>query len=736
MRILTMSTLYPNAMTPSHGVFVENRLAAYVSKRNKSARVIAPTPWFPFPQNVFGRYADFARTPNVETRRGLSVSHPRYFLPPKVGMTYAAHSLTKCFLAAARAEIAAGRDFDLIDAHYLYPDGVAAVRVARALGKPVVLTARGSDVSLLPTFPRQRRMIVDAVMRADAVICVAAALKDALVELGAPAEKITVIRNGVDLDMFAPKDRDAARARFGVDGPTVASVGHLIERKGHDVAIDAVADDSTLTLLIAGDGPERGALKAQAARRGVADRVRFLGRLDHADLAHVYSAADVLVLASSREGWPNVLLEALACGAPVVAAPVWGAPEVVRSLDAGRLARDRSPEAIGEAVRAVLADATPREARRAYAERHSWDEVAEAMDTVFTQALARRRRNHVTQTPIANAGSMRRPGLLITVDTEEAFDWSRFDHDDVAVLDPEALRPFQDLCAAHGYRPLYFLTYQVMRHGPSRDFFAALRAQGLADLGVHLHAWTTPPTDDGGGHYYCWQCNLPEDLYRRKLTSLVATFRAAFGVDPIAHRAGRYGIDRAACAGLAEAGLRYDFSPSPGFDFSAAAGPDFSGMSPRPFVVDGGAGPVRVTPVSGALGFIHTPFYAPAPKIAPGFVDASTAWPRWACAPLRLSPEAASPSQMIALTNHLCANSSAPLTLNVHSTSLVADGNMYSVNGGAARILNDLGAYLSWRAKNGEPSLSFDDLRQLYGESTYGSGQSHPVADQAALTTA
>lgn len=390
MRILTLTTLFPNAVRPTHGVFVENRLRKLVGSGCVEARVIAPAPWFPFNTRMFGAYADFARIPPSETRHGIHVAHPRYLLAPKIGMTLAAHTLARCFERAARAEIEAGRDFDLIDAHYYYPDGVAAVAAARRLGKPVIVTARGTDVNLIPQFPRQKRMLLDAMTAADASIAVAQALKDEMARLGAAPEKIRVLRNGVDLEVFRPVDRDATRARLGVEGPVIASVGHLIERKGHHLVIEALARLPDATLLIAGDGSERGALEALAQKLGVAARVRFLGVVPHDALREVYGSADALALASSREGWPNVLLEAMACGTPVVAAPVWGAPEVVAAPEAGRLAAARTGEAFAEALAALFAAPPDRSATRTYAERFSWDATTQGQIALFEDVLAAR----------------------------------------------------------------------------------------------------------------------------------------------------------------------------------------------------------------------------------------------------------------------------------------------------------------------------------------------------------
>ncbi|MGE0408139.1 MAG: glycosyltransferase family 4 protein [Amphiplicatus sp.] len=385
MRVLTLTTLYPNAAAPAHGVFVENRLCAFKARSDADIRVIAPAPWFPPGIPFSGKYAAYANAPRTERRREIEVRHPRYAIPPKIGMNYAARALERCFLHAARELVDEGWDFDLIDAHYLYPDGVAAARVAKALGKPVILTARGSDVTLLPTFPRQRRMILDAVDMADAVIAVSASLKAALLRLGVEAEKIHVFRNGVDLDRFRPLDRQAIRDKLGVTGKVIASVGHLIERKGHHLAITALTLLPEASLLIVGSGEERGALADLAHCLGVESRVRFLGGVPHDELAEIYNAADALILASSREGWPNVLLEAMACGTPVIATPA--SAEVIRAAAAGRIASERAAPAIAEALGALLAAPPDRQTVRRYAEDFSWDETADNLYRLFTRVL-------------------------------------------------------------------------------------------------------------------------------------------------------------------------------------------------------------------------------------------------------------------------------------------------------------------------------------------------------------
>lgn len=708
MRILTITTLYPNAANPSHGVFVENRLDFFRRRTGHAVKVIAPVPWFPSSAPVFGAYARFAAAPASEIRRDIDIVHPRYAIPPKVGMTYAARALARVIEREARRLLADGWDFDLIDAHYLYPDGVAAARVAERLGKPFVMTARGSDVTELTTYPRQRRMILDAVTRSDAVIAVAAALKGDLVRLGAPAEKIRVLRNGVDLALFRPGERARARAQLKVEGVVLASVGGLIPRKGHDVAIRALARLAGATLLIAGRGPEEAALKALAEREGVAGRVRFLGQLRHEALVDVYNAADALVLASTREGWPNVLLEAMACGTPAVAADAGGAREVIREPAAGRVLAERSPAALAAALQDVLA-ASDRAATRAYAERHSWDETSDGLDALFREIAdkhQRRRRAARRPPPVQPAG---RPGLILTVDAEEEFDWSDFRSGAHRVGDPEGLARLSALCAAKGVRPLHFVTYPLIADAAFASWFGGEQRAGRADLGLHLHQWATPPIAGFEGEFYSWQMNLPREVHRAKLGELAGAFERAFGFRPIAHRAGRYGLAPENYEDLAEIGVRLDFSPCPAFDFSARGGPDFSCASNDPYTVETGKGRVHVTPVCGALAIRGGRSFLPQ-------TGGRRRLPREMTAPFRLTSEQARFEELVALTRHLVREGCPVLTFSLHSTTLTPGGNAYAPDKAAVDAhLAMISRYLDFFTKDfGGAFLSLADLDARY----------------------
>jgi glycosyltransferase involved in cell wall biosynthesis len=383
IKVLSLTMLYPNVARPTFGIFVENRLRRLGQAREVSLSVVAPVPWFALTSKRFGRYAAYAHVPPREVRHGIEVFHPRYATIP--GGIFKRMAPALLYFAARRlvTQLVHDRQIDVIDVHVFYPDGVAGVRLATELGRPVCVTARGTDLNLYPQSPSLRRQIEWAAHRADALITVCDALQQPLIDMGIDPAKITTLRNGVDLDLFRPLDRDSARRRWGVEGRVVISVGWLIERKGHHLVIEAMRSLPDTTLLIAGTGEERGRLERQIAGAGLAGGVRLLGEVAHEDLPSLYSAADALVLASSREGWANVLLEAMACGTPVVATDVWGTSEVVRSPAAGVLIKQRSAAAIAEGVRDLFASAPERAATRAYAEGFSWDATTQGQIALF-----------------------------------------------------------------------------------------------------------------------------------------------------------------------------------------------------------------------------------------------------------------------------------------------------------------------------------------------------------------
>jgi teichuronic acid biosynthesis glycosyltransferase TuaC len=383
--LLVITSLYPNNVEARHGIFVETRLRHLISDGDVTATVVAPVPWFPFKSTAFPEYSRYVDVHAQEYRNGLAIYHPRYIVVPKIGMLltpfFMAISIGLAVLKLRRG----GMTYDVVDTHYYYPDGVAVAMIARFLAKPFVITARGTDINLIPQSAVPRRLILWAARRAAASITVCKALKDRMVELGAQPEKIEVLRNGVDLELFHPMETTEFSNKYPLSTTTLLSVGHLIERKGHDLVIESLLQLPDASLLIAGDGPQESNLKALVKEHGLGDRVTFLGAVDHGELVEIYNAVDIMVLASSREGWANVLLEAMACGTPVVATSIWGTPEVVADSAAGVLVSERSASGLAEGVRRLLENFPSSAETRLYAERFSWGDTVAGIKSLLRE---------------------------------------------------------------------------------------------------------------------------------------------------------------------------------------------------------------------------------------------------------------------------------------------------------------------------------------------------------------
>ena len=373
IRTLLFSTLYPSSVRPGHGIFVETRLRELLGSGQVETKVIAPVPWFFSTDPRYGDYARMASTPARETRNGVDVVHPRYFLPPKIGMNLAPVLLAIGARPAVQRLLDEGFDFDVIDAHYYYPDGVAAALLARHFKRPFTVTGRGSDINLIAKHTLPRLWMRWVSKRAVASIGVSQALTQEMAKLGMPEDRITLMPNGVDLRLFYPQPKDQARAALGwPPSPTLITVGNLVENKGQHLAIEALLTLTDFRLVIAGEGPTRKSLENLARQLQVASRVHFLGRVDQEKLVNCYCAADISVLASSREGWPNVLLESMACGTPVVATAVGGVPEIVTSKEAGLLMAERSAQALVIAVQKLWRQMPTSEEVNSVAQKCGW----------------------------------------------------------------------------------------------------------------------------------------------------------------------------------------------------------------------------------------------------------------------------------------------------------------------------------------------------------------------------
>ncbi len=379
LRVLTLSTLFPNSIEPNFGIFVEGQTLRLAARADVELRVVNPLACPPFPLSRLARYCRSQAIPPMEAWKGVQTARPRFMTLPGLSGPLNPASLCRAARPVLGRLRRSGFIFDVIDAEFFYPDGPAAARLAAEFDVPFSIKARGADIHYWGARPACRRLILDAAAKAGGLLAVAGSLKQDMAALGIDPAKITVHYTGVDLDRFHPVDRVGAKARLRVAGPLVVSLGALIPRKGHDIVIEAMSALPGATLLVIGAGPQHDALARLVAARGLSDRVRLLGSVPHDQLPAMLGAADVMALASESEGLANAWVEAMACGTPVVAPGLDGAAEAIDPPLSGRLITERTPAAVAAAISAILNDPPPQAAVRANAERFTWARNTEAL---------------------------------------------------------------------------------------------------------------------------------------------------------------------------------------------------------------------------------------------------------------------------------------------------------------------------------------------------------------------
>lgn len=391
LRVLLFSTLFPHEGESTLGVFVQNRLEHLIKDTGVQATVIAPVPWFPLKGKVFGRYGRAACANKVSSEKSYTVYHPRYLVIPKIGMRLTPIFLTWCAKRQFKKLAKIGNQFDVIDAHYLYPDGVAAAKLAGRNNLPFVMTARGSDVTQIAQMHSPRKSILWASSLASHIITVSLSLKHRLVDMGLPETSISSLRNGVDTVRFKPvldaKAKVCNETGIDVDKPIVLFAGWLIPRKRVDIVIDALASLPDAQGVIVGDGELKNELAALVRHHGIDDRVVFVGQKKPEDMATYMSAADVFCLPSEREGWANVMLEAMACGTPVVSRAVDGALELITDQRVGSLVEGSDPSDYSAALSGILTAGLDREFIREYSKKFGWQATSRAQLEIFQAAV-------------------------------------------------------------------------------------------------------------------------------------------------------------------------------------------------------------------------------------------------------------------------------------------------------------------------------------------------------------
>lgn len=389
-RIIVFSTLFPNSAQPNAGVFIRERMFRVGKKL--PIIVIAPTPWFPF-QNIIRKFKPYFRppTPSHEEQQGIEVFHPRFFCVPGVFKFMDGFFMALGSVRLMR-KLKKRFDFNVIDAHFAYPDGKAATLLSRWFDVPVTITLRGTEISHSKEWLRGG-LLKQSLQDATRIFSVSTSLKKHAVGQGVDSNKIEVVGNGVDTEKFHPIDMQVAREKLGlaVNAKVIVTIGGLVERKGiHRVLNILPALLKTypdLHYLVVGSGGAEGdwteRLKKQVGDLRLQNNVHFLGAKPPEELKIFLSAADLFVLSTRNEGWANVLLEAMACSIPVIASDVGGNSEVINQPALGTIVPFGDESALLAAVDDGLTKKWDKALIQNYAKENSWDSRVDVLVKAF-----------------------------------------------------------------------------------------------------------------------------------------------------------------------------------------------------------------------------------------------------------------------------------------------------------------------------------------------------------------
>lgn len=358
MRVLLLTNLFPTPRDQNRGLFTA-QLAREMA-RQCDLRVAVPLPWMPpapLGSLLPERYREFAFSDRTQQLDGVRVDFPRYLMVPKISERWHA-GLMYAGLRRYAQRLHREFPFEVINAQWLYPDGVAAVRLGQLLKVPVVLTGLGCDVNEFIFTNDKGRQTRQALEAARAVTVVSNELAAVLDREGLARGRVTTIANGVDTHRFSPGSRAHARQELGLapEQSLVVCISRLSHEKGVHVLIEAAATlarECAVTIAIVGEGVERDALTARINTLGLAASIRLIGAVPHATVPTWLTAADVVCMPSLREGHPNAAMEALACGRPLVASGV-GALKSMITEGLGLLVEPSDPSALAGALRSAL----------------------------------------------------------------------------------------------------------------------------------------------------------------------------------------------------------------------------------------------------------------------------------------------------------------------------------------------------------------------------------------------
>ena len=389
-KILLVSNNFPNPADPNRGVFTLQLVKEL--QRRADVTVVSPLPWFPrwLDYQIFSKWRHYSQVPNVYEIDGVTVISPKYFFIPKVAEPLHA-ALMFVRILPLLLKLRRNVGIDILNAHWLYPDGISVGWCARVMRLPFILSALGCDVNEFLNERFKRAQIISSLKSASHIVTVSRDLTDKLIEVNLPVSKISTIPNGVNSDIFFQDNRSTSR-RDESEKRQIVFVGRLSEEKDVGILLEAIlllkGSRQDFHLTIVGDGPERKELEEYSESNGLDNSVTFCGEVRHSQVSVYLRQCDVFCLPSKREGCPNVVLEALASGVPVVAFTVGGIPDIVTS-NTGILVDSRTPRDLMAALDEALSLSWNKSEIVGSVRELTWDKSAARYLDVFNQVLSK-----------------------------------------------------------------------------------------------------------------------------------------------------------------------------------------------------------------------------------------------------------------------------------------------------------------------------------------------------------
>ena len=383
MKILIITNLYKNRKEPGKAQFHTQQFKALSEMCD--IEIVSPIPYFQFSKN---------EVPLKDEVDGIKVFYPRYLVIPKIMRSLYWLFFYVGVINCVR-KIQEEFDFDVILSMWAYPDGVGSYFIGKNLKKLVVIGSLGSDINVYRKSFKRRNLIACAMKRCAKVIVVSSDLKNKIMAMGVDEQKITVLHNGIQEDVFKPMDKAQCRNELGLplDKRIVLHVGNHVYVKGVDILIDAAKDLSDeYCVAMVGDGVLTETLKKIVKDGSYKAEVLFAGRKSHDEIPKWINAADVFCLSSRNEGQPNVVLEALACGVPVVASRVGGIPEIINSEYLGVLVGSENPNALFQGIIAAFEKQWDQDVICRRVEGYTWKDNAEELSKILKEAISLRLR--------------------------------------------------------------------------------------------------------------------------------------------------------------------------------------------------------------------------------------------------------------------------------------------------------------------------------------------------------